>query len=217
MVDETIIAQIRSLPKLHLFNYLQVDGASMYANFIQAVYEDCCFSRPATVELFASGEYHLAQANGCYVELEKLGIPAIPPDYKGASGLLDMLYKDRFAVPSGQPNPLLPFDGLVLMVCCAEWCLIDISTKLEHFRQAFYQGHAVTPCERRAAEQRPPDAPCIHMQFTLGAPDVFRSRVVTADQFRQALLGLRKHRLVPKPLRLTSLKALENGFKAKLR
>lgn len=210
------LQEIRSAPKLHLFNYIQLDSAALYASFIKSVYETFCFATPASVKLTSHGEYHLACATDCYLKLDDALISTIPSDYEAQQGLVNWLFIESLTKSRHLPNPLLPFQGLALVIFLTEWCITDISANGEHFRQAFYQGQAVTPCERRASTELPNSSPFIQLQFALAAPQ-FRSRVITPVQLRQAFASLKEYKLVPKNLRLTSIKLTEDGFETKVK
>lgn len=209
------LQEIRSTPKLYLFNYLHLGGAAMYASFIKSVYEEFCFARPHSVKLFLQGESHFVYAEGCFLNLDETSITSIPQDYDKHQGLVDWLFGESLTKPHDIPNPLLPFQGFALIIFLAEWCVADVSTPTEHFRQIFYQGQAVTPCERRSIGDLPKDAPFIQLQFVLAEPQ-FHSRVVTPAQIRQAFSNLKKYHLVPKNLRLTRMRLIEDGFVAKI-
>jgi hypothetical protein len=207
---------VRSIPKLHLFDSIKLGTAATHASFLQAVWEGFCFATPRATKLSLYGEYHVAHAHGGYLKLDETPLSSIPKDYEGYSGLLDWLYAQSRMQPRDAPNPLLPFEGFALIIYLTEWCIADISTHEEHFRQTFYQGQAVIPCERRKGDDRPKDAPFIQLQYLL-APPQFHSRLVTPEQIRLAFSSLRRYNVIPSNLRLTGLKVTEDGFEARIK
>lgn len=210
------LQDIRAVPKLYLFDFVKLDSASTYASLIQVLYEGFCFATPRLTKLSLCGEYHCLRSEGCYLELDKLAIPPVPNDYGGYQGFITWLFAQSRAMPVNLLNSLLPFEGLALVIYLSEWCAVDISTSKEHFRQTFYQGQAVTPCERRSVNDLPKDAPFIQLQFMLACPQ-FNSRLVTPEQIRQAFSSLRRHRLIPKNLRLTAVRGTDNGFEGRIK
>lgn len=203
---------IRSNPQYCLAGYRQLDSASTYASFIKDLYEDCCFSQPTKTTLAQKGEYLFACAHGSKLELDGLFLPG---NYGGYSGLIEWLFLESHKRPRDRPNSLLSFEGLALIVFLTEWCIVDISTSDEHFRQAFHQGKPISVCERRLSNDLPRDSPIIQLQYVLARPQ-FHSRIVSLEQIEQTLTYLRDYRLIPKELAMKSSKSMQNGFEIEI-
>lgn len=203
------LEEFRRNPKYYLFGYQHLDSASMQASFIKSVYEGYCFSTPESVMLFSCGEDHYVRSNNCFLNLVDL-VLSVPSDYEGHSGMVDWLFAKSSGIPS--PNPLLPFEGFALIVYLAEWCVVNISTNDEHFRQTFYQGKTVTPCERRSRNDF--YTPFIQLQFTVALPQ-FKSGSVETQKIKQAFQELRRDQFIPPNLQLdmANLESFEIRFK----
>lgn len=199
MMTEIDVEKLRANPKYYLFGYQQLDLASMHASFLKSIHEGYCFSTPQSVTFFSYAEDHFVRADDCFLDLNNLGIQ-IPPDYANHFGLVDWLFSRSLGIPS--PNSLLPFEGLALVAYLAEWCVTSISTSNEHFRQTFYHGKAVTPCERKSISEVDKSTRFIQIQFTV-APPQFESRLLRAEKINEAFHELKKYALIPVNLQLS--------------
>lgn len=219
MNDELILQGIRAKPGPYLYDHARVDGASIYGNFLLGVYDQAgCLTTPSVVELSAHYEYQRACASDCQLRWAVDGGPKIPLDYGNTPGVVNYLWQQCLMEPDNrpsQPKPLEAFSYIALMAFAAEYCIVDISAADEHFRQAFYQGRAVTPCERRPLQQMGSGTPYLQVCFTI-APPVFRSRVITSGQVKEAVQELRKRAWIPRALHLMHLRQKMDGFVMRL-
>jgi len=215
MSEESILQKIKTAPRYYLFDHPKVDGASMYGNFLSGVYDEAgCLSTPRLVELSAQSEYHRACAIGSQLSQGLDGDSRIPLNYGNTPGLIDYMWQQCLMEPDcrpSQPKPLEAFSYIALIAFAAEYCIVDVSTADEYFRQAFHQGRAVTPCERRPLAEVANGIPYLQVYFTI-APPVFQSRVITPGQLKEVLYELRHRAWIPQSLRIKYSRQKTDGF-----
>jgi hypothetical protein len=197
---------------MYLFSEPAWDGAGTYASFImdlhlRLLYPECEYSVPEYIQLRSRGEHHLAYAENRCLQLGATVGKPIPADYGGSGGLVDWLIETN-SVSRG-----IPF-----IVACTQFCLADISTVDEHFRQAFYCGEAVSPCVRTQRADVSASKPYVQVRFTIGAP-VFGSSLIAVEQMRRFWATFHRYGWLQPEAELLRIatRRCENGFDAKVR
>lgn len=201
---------------MYLFDYARSDGASMYAQFIHAVYQiSSGVDLPKRIRFESQGEYHNIMAQNLNIQLDSIGIERVPSDVLEQPSLIDWLSTQAVALartslsyPVEAPTLQLPI-GVANIVSFTEFCVLDISVANEHFRQLFYLGQAASPCIRREKRDLPTEAPYLGLRFTLH-PTVFNSRVVKLKEVEQALQHLQRY--VSKEFEVTAKEHHDYGF-----
>ncbi|MEZ4642367.1 MAG: hypothetical protein R3E31_06460 [Chloroflexota bacterium] len=148
---------------------------------------------------------------GTYLLLEDILGEGIPIDLDGYDSFIDWVIFRKNNLLGDKPRIFLPFQSLVNIVYIVGYCTVDVSTCSEHFRQTFYKGKAVSPCERRSMDQRPLAAPFLSLQFTLDS-SIIESSTVTYEEVQQAIERLQHGGMVEKNLQLISYALRDYGF-----
>ena len=111
----------------------ELSASSFYVNFLIGITKSLTHYQPTSVQFNTTGEYFIAEANGHHLAFTERTIDLFPE-------ILDIENFKTMRHPEGTWDIFPGFSFLSTIVRASEYCLVDISTEIGLYRQAFFQG-----------------------------------------------------------------------------
>ncbi len=156
MTDISQIIESRSA--MLLFTYDQKrNAASIFANFLQAIFSSLRFGCPEYVDITCTDSWFTIVAAG----------GSLDTDHESFQGILQL-----FDIRSFQPSifsSITPELGRLLpIVWFTEYCVVNVTTSKGVFKRGFLNGYSVTEVSYSHSDNKDPLS--LSFTFTIGAP-----------------------------------------------